>query len=306
MEDPKDSFFRYLTYERGASPHTIRNYMSDIREFSEFLSDEDSGGESFDLLKVTSDDIRSYLGSIVSKREKSSVSRKLSVLRTFFKFLVKKGHIDSNPASLVSYPKAKKKLIQYLTVDDVFSLLAMPDRETALGSRDAAILELLYSSGIRVSELVGLNISDVRGGEALLRVVGKGKKERIVPIGGPAMSSIKDYLELRTPEGFGISIDSMDDDALFLNSRGKRLTARSVNRIIKKYILLGSLSLDVSPHSLRHAFATHLLEMGADLRDIQELLGHESISTTQRYTHISVDRLMEVYDRAHPRSGRKE
>ena len=306
MEDPKDSFFRYLTYERGASPHTIRNYKSDIREFTEFLMDEDSGGGKFDLLKVTSDDIRSYLGSIVSMREKSSVSRKLSTLRTFFKFLVKKGYIDSNPASLVSYPKAKKKLTQYLTVDDVFSLLSMPNRETALGSRDAAILEILYSSGIRVSELVGLDKSDIEWDESLLRVEGKGKKERIVPMGTPALASLKSYLDLRTPEGFGLNRDSMDGEALFLNSRGKRLTSRSINRIIKKYILLGSLSLDVSPHSLRHAFATHLLEMGADLRDIQELLGHESISTTQRYTHISVDRLMEVYDRAHPRSGRKE
>ncbi len=306
MEDPKDSFFRYLTYERGASPHTIRNYMSDIREFSDFLRDKDYGEDKFDLTKVTSDDIRSYLGSIVSMREKSSVSRKLSTLRTFFKFLVKKGYIDSNPASLVSYPKAKRKLTQYLTVDDVFCLLAMPERETTLGSRDAAILEILYSSGIRVSELVGLDVTDIRWEESLLKVEGKGKKERIVPIGGPALSSLKSYLEMRTPEGYGISVDSMDNQALFLNSRGKRLTARSINRIIKKYILLGSLSLDVSPHSLRHAFATHLLEMGADLRDIQELLGHESISTTQRYTHITIDRLMEVYDRAHPRSGRKE
>lgn len=308
MDNIIDTFYRYLSLERGASPHTIRNYISDLNQFEAFLTGgeerEGWGGEGgkVGLIDVTQDDIRAYLGSLVGSRERTSLSRKLSTFRTFYRFLVRKGYIDSSPAALVSYPRLGEKLPDYLTVDDVFLLISMPDRETAWGLRDAAILELIYSTGIRVSELMGLDIGGVEFEESLIRVEGKGKKERIIPVGGPALSAIKRYLEIRTPEGWGVEVGKMADNALFLNRRGGRLTARSVNRIIKKYILLGSMALDVSPHTLRHAFATHLLEMGAGLRDIQELLGHESISTTQKYTHMTLDRLMEVYDKAHPRS----
>jgi integrase/recombinase XerC len=304
QENRIELFSRYLTHERGASAHTIKSYLTDLAEYAAFLErrGDDAGGGVED---ASHHDIRAWLGTLVGKRERSSVARKLSTLRTFYRFLVRKGYRDDNPAALVSYPRLPEKLVAYLTVDDVFSLLSLPDRGTPAGKRDAAILELLYSTGIRVGEMTALDCGDVAWDESVLRVMGKGKKERIVPIGGPALQSLRDYTGVRTTGGWSLPEHGMDPDALFLNRRGGRLTDRSVNRIIKKYILMGALTLNVSAHKLRHAFATHLLEMGADLRDIQEMLGHETISTTQRYTHVSIDTLMEIYDRAHPRSGRK-
>ncbi|MBN1572634.1 MAG: tyrosine recombinase XerC [Deltaproteobacteria bacterium] len=304
-KNPIDLFSEYLSLERGASPHTIRSYVKDIRQFEDFITrgegKDKCGGK---LLNASPDDVRSYLGSIIGKRERSSVSRKLSSLRTFYRFLLKRGFIERSPAAVVSYPKGETKLVDYLTVDDVFRLIESAGGEAPSDRRDRALLELLYSTGIRVSELVGLNLLDVDFTESVLKVSGKGKKERIVPAGAPALSSLKEYLGVRSGDNFGDAKKRIDDKALFLNMRGGRLTARSVNRIVKKYILLGSLTLNVSPHKLRHAFATHLLEMGAGLRDIQELLGHESIGATQKYTHVTIDRLMEVYDKAHPRSKR--
>ncbi len=304
QENRIELFSRYLTHERGASAHTIKSYLTDLAEYAAFLEQrgDDIGGG---VEGASHHDIRAWLGSLVSKRERSSVARKLSTLRTFYRFLVRKGYRDDNPAALVSYPRLPEKLVAYLTVDDVFSLLSLPDRGTPAGKRDAAILEILYSTGIRIGEMTALDCADVTWDESVLRVMGKGKKERIVPIGGPALQSLRDYTAVRTPAGWSLPERAMDPDALFLNRRGGRLTDRSVNRIIKKYILMGALTLNVSAHKLRHAFATHLLEMGADLRDIQEMLGHETISTTQRYTHVSIDTLMEIYDKAHPRSGRK-
>jgi len=302
------AFVEYLHRERGASPHTLRGYERDLRAFEAYLTRED-GDEPHngaDWTGVTHREIRGYLGMLLRTREKSSVSRTLSVFRTFFRFLRKRGYMEANPASLVSYPRKAGRRIEYLTVDDVFTLLALPSTETISGLRDRAILELLYSTGIRVGEMVALDRGDIRWDESTVRVLGKGSKERIVPVGDPAVTALDAYRKaLDASPRKGPDAD-MDEEALFLNLRGGRLTARSVNRIIKKYILIGSLALDVSPHSLRHAFATHLMEMGADLRDIQELLGHESISTTQKYTHVSLDRLMEVYDKAHPRSKRSE
>jgi integrase/recombinase XerC len=297
-------FSRHLESERGASAHTIKSYVGDLREFEAFLSGS-AEGEPADPAHASHDDIRAWLGSLVKSRRKSSIARKLSTLRSFYRFLVKHGRRDANPAALVSYPRAAPRLPAYLTVDDVFGLLSLPDRTTPAGKRDAAILEFLYSTGIRVGELVGLDTGDVGWEESVVRVLGKGKKQRIVPIGRPALEALVDYRTIRTPAGWGTDEGSMDPAALFINRRGTRLSARSVNRIIKKYLLMGAIALNVSAHKLRHAFATHLLEMGAGIRDIQELLGHESLSTTQRYTHVSVDTLMEVYDRAHPRSGRK-
>lgn len=299
-KDPVDLFSEYLSLTRGASPHTIRGYVRDIRQFEDFLS----GGEGGRLLNASPDDIRTYLGSIIGERERSSVSRKLSSLRSFYRFLLKRDYIESSPVAVVSYPKGETKLVDYLTVDDVFRLIETAGGDDPSDKRDRALLELLYSTGIRVSELVGLNISDVDFNESVLKVSGKGKKERVVPAGGPALVSLKEYLNVRNESNFGSKKSDFAEDALFLNMRGGRLTARSVNRIVKKYILLGSMTLNVSPHKLRHAFATHLLEMGAGLRDIQELLGHESLGATQKYTHVTIDRLMEVYDKAHPRSKR--
>lgn len=297
-------FSRYLTYERGASAHTIKSYLTDLAEYTEFL-DRDAAAAGRSAVDASHHDIRAWLGALVGKRERSSVARKLSTLRTFYRFLIRKGYRQDNPAALVSYPRVGERLAAYLTVDDVFALLSLPDRATPAGKRDAGILELLYSTGIRVGELVTLDGVDISWDESVLRVMGKGKKERIVPIGGPALESLRDYTQERTPGGWGVPESAMDKKALFINRRGGRLTDRSVNRIIKKYILMGALTLNVSAHKLRHAFATHLLEMGADLRDIQEMLGHETISTTQRYTHVTVDTLMKIYDQAHPRSGRK-
>ncbi len=304
QENVIDLFSRYLTYERGASAHTIKSYLTDLAEYAAFLEATQTGG-GIGPGEASHHDIRAWLGTLVGKREKSSVARKLSTLRTFYRFLVRKGYRDDNPAALVSYPRLPERLTAYLTVDDVFCLLSLPDRTTAPGKRDAAILELLYSTGIRVGEMTALDGADIDWDESVLRVMGKGKKERIVPIGEPALLSLRDYSAARTPVGWGVKESAIDPGALFLNRRGSRLTDRSVNRIIKKYILMGALTLNVSAHKLRHAFATHLLEMGADLRDIQEMLGHETISTTQRYTHVTIDTLMEIYDRAHPRSGRK-
>jgi integrase/recombinase XerC len=304
QENVIDLFSRYLTYERGASAHTIKSYLTDLAEYTAFL-DRDAADTGRGVVGASHHDIRAWLGTLVGKRERSSVARKLSTLRTFYRFLIRKGYRDDNPAALVSYPRIGERLTAYLTVDDVFALLTLPDRTTPPGKRDAAILELLYSTGIRVGELVALNGPDISWDESVVRVMGKGKKERIVPIGGPALTSLRYYTEARTPGAWGIPEPAIDPQALFINRRGGRLTDRSVNRIIKRYILVGALTLNVSAHKLRHAFATHLLEMGADLRDIQEMLGHETISTTQRYTHVTVDTLMKIYDQAHPRSGRK-
>lgn len=304
QENVIDLFSRYLTYERGASAHTIKSYLTDLAEYTAFL-DRDAADTGRGVVGASHHDIRAWLGTLVGKRERSSVARKLSTLRTFYRFLIRKGYRDDNPAALVSYPRIGERLTAYLTVDDVFALLTLPDRTTPAGKRDAAILEILYSTGIRVGELMALNVPDISWDESVVRVMGKGKKERIVPIGGPALTSLRYYTEARTPGAWGIPEPAIDPQALFINRRGGRLTDRSVNRIIKRYILVGALTLNVSAHKLRHAFATHLLEMGADLRDIQEMLGHETISTTQRYTHVTVDTLMKIYDQAHPRSGRK-
>jgi integrase/recombinase XerC len=304
QENIIDLFSRYLTYERGASAHTIKSYLTDLAEYTAFL-DRDGAGTGKGAIDASHHDIRAWLGTLVGTREKSSVARKLSTLRTFYRFLIRKGYREDNPAALVSYPRVGQRLTAYLTVDDVFSLLSLPDRTTPAGKRDAAILEVLYSTGIRVGELVALDGPDISWDESVLRVMGKGKKQRIVPIGGPALTSLRHYMEARVGGVWGVPGSAIDPQALFINRRGGRLTDRSVNRIIKRYILMGAITLNVSAHKLRHAFATHLLEMGADLRDIQEMLGHETISTTQRYTHITVDTLMKIYDQAHPRSGRK-
>jgi integrase/recombinase XerC len=246
--------------------------------------------------------IRKYLSFLHRKTKKSSIARKISTLRSFFKYLVKEQVVPFNPAKGVSTPKVEKTLPTTLTVDEAFRLMESPNRvsEKPLkgseekGLRDRAILELLYSSGLRVSELVGLNSNQLDLDLGIVRVMGKGRKERIVPVGAKAIEVIKSYLEERGRVG--------GDSPIFVNSLGGRLTARSVGRLLKKYTRHSGIFRKVSPHSLRHTFATHLLDAGADIREIQEMLGHSSLSTTQRYTHVSMGKLMEVYDKAHPRS----
>jgi integrase/recombinase XerC len=242
------------------------------------------------------------MGQLAKNNKKSSQARKLSALRTFFRFLIKQGVIIDNPASVVRTPKQDKYLPQHLTVDEAFALLDSVPASDPAHARDRAILEVLYSTGIRVSELVGLNRNDLELNLGIIKVCGKGRKERIVPIGKKAIAALNHYLkksESLLPEGQRGNIP------VFLNSRAGRLTARSVGRLIDKYVRHCGLQRNISPHSIRHSFATHLLNAGADLRAIQELLGHVNLSTTQRYTHLNIDKLMEVYDRAHPRSREK-
>jgi len=229
------------------------------------------------------------------------MARKLAALRSFFRYLVNEGKVSQSPGEVVATPKREKNLPSFLPVDEVFSLVEAPDKSTTFGARDRAMLETLYSCGIRVSELVGLSDGDVDFSLGILKVYGKGGKERVVPIGGKAMEALRDYLPKRD-EVLAQKEEQGPKVPLFINSRGKRLTTRSVARVLQKHVLRCGLLRKVSPHALRHTFATHLLDAGADLRGIQELLGHVSLSTTQRYTHVSVDKLMEVYDKAHPRA----
>jgi len=291
-------FIQYLTLEKNASAHTCRCYRKDLEEFENFLRNSnikvDPHGQ-FEIEKVDRFDIRRYLSFLHRKNRKSSIARKLSTLRSFFRYLVREKVISVNPAKGVSTPKVEKPLPTTLTVDEAFRLMDCPKREEKERElRDRAILELLYSSGLRVGELVSLNLRDLDLTLGIVKVFGKGRKERIVPVGSKAIEALKAYLENR--------MSGEPDTPLFINTRGGRLTARSVDRIIKRYSKSSGIVRKVSPHTLRHTFATHLLDAGADIREIQEMLGHSSLSTTQRYIHLTPGKLMEVYDKAHPRS----
>ena len=304
MEDLIERFSGYLKIEKNVSDHTFRSYMSDLRQFLDFLKtqkSDSSGGKDIDITKIDHIVIRAYLKELYMKNKKTSIGRKLASLRSFFKYLVREEGLSVNPVAMVATPKQGKFIPTFLPVDEVFRLVEKPTSSTILGRRDRAILEVLYSCGIRVSELVGLNMEDMDFNLGIIKVRGKGKKERIVPVGGKAIEALDSYLkglgDLR-----GKATHNGLENPVFLNSRGGRLTARSVARIVKKYILQCGIVRDISPHSIRHSFATHLMDAGADLRSIQELLGHKSLATTQKYTHISIDKLMEVYDKAHPRS----
>ena len=305
LYDYIETFISYLKDQKGYSPHTIKNYHIDLKQFSEFLVSRNKssrkGKTGFKIEAIEATAIRAYLGSLYGRLTRTTIARKLSAVRSFLLFLEKRGIIQSNPAADIATPKVEKYIPVYLPVDDVFRLLERPDRGKPLGLRDLAILEVLYSCGMRVSEIEALNISGIDFEERLVRVIGKGNKERIVPIGRTALKAVRNYLDaiqyLRKRKG-----DDSKDGPLFINSRAGRLSARSIGRIIKRYAIESGLTSEISPHSMRHTFATHLLDGGADLRSVQELLGHASLSTTQKYTHVSLDRLMEVYDKAHPRS----
>jgi integrase/recombinase XerC len=291
-----EDFCRYLGAERNVSPHTLKAYRTDLEMFREFVGKEQGGGASVDV--VTHLLVRRYLASLARESRKSTMGRKLAAIRSFFKYLVREGKARKNPAELVNTPKKEKMAPFHLTIDEVTTLVTAPGGNELLVLRDRAILETLYSSGIRVGELTGLDVGGIDMDEALVRVLGKGGKERVVPLGSHARAALADYLSARNGPGY--------DAPLFLNARGGRLTSRSVARIVDRYMLKIAAMKKVSPHTLRHTFATHLLEGGADLRAIQELLGHASLSTTQKYTHVSIDRLMEVYDKAHPKARKKE
>lgn len=325
MKDALEKFARHLRDERNASLHTLRNYRSDLAQFCDYLNPPGARRRGpVALAKVDHRLIREYIGHLHAERlEKASIARKLAALRSFFKFCVREGILKQNPARLVATPKLPRRIPAVLSAEEVNAFLdqlarleaapedaprrrrpgASEEESRLLLRRDRAILELLYASGLRVSELTGLDLGDLDRDEQILRVRGKGRKERIVPFGAKAAAALAAYWPVRAallaaarPERGG------DPPAVFLNYAGRRLTPRSVGRIVKKYLRLVNVHWDLHPHSLRHAFATHLLADGADLRAIQELLGHRSLSTTQKYTHASIRQLMEVYDKAHPRA----
>jgi integrase/recombinase XerC len=298
------SFIDSLQSEKGYSVNTCRAYSHNINEFISFISESyfsTDNQEGADLLKaehIESLMIRGYLAFLHKKNKKVTIARKLSAVRSFFRHLVKHGVILDNPLDLILTPKQVKSIPVYLPVDDIFRLLDSIKTDTLAGIRNRAIFETLYSSGIRVSELEGLDVFDVDFTKCLIRVVGKGNKERIVPIGNKAVATIKEYRKRLQSEA---GIAEEDNGPLFLNKDHGRLTSRSIARILSKTARECGLLIPVSPHALRHTYATHMLDAGADLRVVQELLGHKSLSTTQKYTHVSIDRLMETYDKAHPR-----
>lgn len=299
-----DKFLNYLKVEKNMSSHTVLNYAVDLKDFTKFFGDE-AGINSVDYLTL-----RKFLAELKAKNySKRTVARKLACLRSFFRFLYREGHVKSNSMLGISTPKLDKKLPVFLDENEVSKLLDSPDEKEASGLRDKAMLETIYSSGLRVSELVGLNADNIDFIGGALKIFGKGKKERLVPIGDRALRWIKRYLEKRPAcrQGRGDAKTAGASglaarQAVFLNKSGARITGISVRRIMEKYIHIASLRQDVSPHTLRHSFATHLLNRGADLRSVQELLGHMNLSTTQIYTHVTSERLKNVYDKAHPRA----
>ena len=305
MQEYMSRFGDHLKYERNVSAHTLRNYMSDLEQFYDYLCPVDATGNRrfIEIRQIDHITIREYLAKLYrEKRKKTSIARKLATLRTFFKFLCREQVLEMNPARLVSSPRLEKKLPKVLSVDDVVRFIETPDTETVLGKRDRAILELLYATGIRVAELAGINLDDIDFKNESIRVRGKRRKERIVPFGSKAKEALQVYLGVRGDLLIEAPEDQREPMALFMNYQGTRITTRSVGRMIDKYVTECALAHDISPHSLRHSFATHLLSAGADLRAIQELLGHARLSTTQIYTQVSMEKLMEVYDKSHPKA----
>ena len=284
-----DRFLNYLNIEKNYSNHTISNYAADLRELGNFL--ESRGGK--DIKRIDYFLLRKLLSILTEKKlNKRTLSRKISTMKSFFKFMLREGLIKSNPASSLIYPRLDKPLPNFLTEKEVISILKLPKGNELLALRDRAILEFLYSTGARVSEMVSLKMENVDFVSAIAKVRGKGRKERLLPLGEPALNSLKKYIDKRGD----------NNPSLFINKRGGTLTDRGVRDIIYRYIKKAAIPSKVSPHTFRHSFATHLLNRGADLRSVQELLGHSSISTTQIYTHLTIDSLKSVYQKAHPRA----
>jgi len=290
-------YLLFLETERNLSMNTREGYRKDIRQFAGFLEAE---GNGIGINTATQYDIRRFVVSLYGSHAPASVARKVSSLKGFFRFLKKRKWLSTDPSQGVFAPKIPKKLPNFLSVDEVFHLLKEDHQEDPLTLRNRAILELTYSSGLRVSEVASLNIQDIDDSLRLIRVLGKGGRERIVPVGGKALSAIHTYFPGREAL-IRNRKDGVVPQALFLNRFGGRLTPRSIERMIKIFARKQGLARKVNPHALRHSFATHLLGAGADLRSIQEMLGHASLSTTQKYTHVSLERLMQVYDKSHPR-----
>ncbi|GMU24067.1 MAG: tyrosine recombinase XerC [Phycisphaerae bacterium] len=326
-----EEFLNYLRFERHFSPHTAKCYAADLHQFCEFLADQAGGhaGEAaasggfesgngggtalatvasaprvaaqpIPLSGVETEDVRRFLAFLRDREySKSTTARKLATLRSFYKFCLKRGHVQANPLASIRTPKQEKRLPKFLEEEQVRKLLETPDTAALLGARDRAMLETMYSTGVRVSELVDLNIADVDFVGECLHIRGKGKKQRVTPISPTALAWIKRYMEMRRQDPRAASYNQ---EAVFVNKHGQRLSTRSVRRKLDKYLLVAGLDPSISPHTLRHSFATHMLSRGADLRSVQELLGHQSLSTTQIYTHVTVNRMKQAYDSAHPRS----
>ncbi len=297
MKGEIGDFLDHLTHERNVSINTVSAYRTDLESFVSFLCNDyfTLGRDQLDFRKVDNLTIRAYLAHLARRKlSRSSIARHLSALRTFFRYLMREGDVDANPARIVATPKREKYLPSVMQPADVALLLEQPDVSTPLGLRDQAFLELLYASGLRISELVGIDLGDIEVRAKLVKVRGKGAKERIVPFGSMAQLAVRAYLPTRHA--------AADEEALFVNYKGDRITARSVRRLFDKYVRAAALRAGISPHTLRHSFATHLLNAGADLRAIQELLGHASLSTTQKYTHLNDFELLRVYKKAHPRA----
>ncbi len=330
-----NEFLNYLKFERHFSPHTAKCYAADLAQFCGFLNGptgsanaataptsatlgvlrppENAGvraagdtavlvqtGIRQKLLDVTPERVKGFLGFLGTKSySKSTIARKLATLRSFYKFCLRRSYIESHPLATIRTPKQEKRLPKFLEIEQISKLLATPDNNTLLGSRDRAMLEVLFSTGVRVSELVDLNLADVNFEGRTIRIRGKGKKQRTAPVGPTAIGAINHYLELRRAD---VRSARFDQEALFVNKHGQRLSTRSVRRKLDKYLAECGLDPSISPHTLRHSFATHMLNNGADLRSVQELLGHQSLSTTQIYTHLTTPRLKAAYDEAHPRA----
>ena len=294
MRKELTQFLSSLKHEKNASPHTIASYQRDLLQLADYLEEG-----NVKLKEIDNIALRGFLAELQEKKnKKSTIARKLAAIRTFLQFCMKKKWVEDNPAKIVATPKQEKHVPSFLSEDEMAEFLDIPDDRQPLDLRDKCVLELMYATGIRVSELVGINLEDVDFIERLIRIRGKGKKERIVPFGKKAEDSLAFYIRARIQLNKG----QIDEQALFLNYRGERLTSRSVERIVDKYIRISAMRRKISPHSLRHSFASHLLSRGADLRVIQELLGHESLATTQKYTHLDLRQLLKVYKKSHPRS----
>jgi integrase/recombinase XerC len=299
MEEALAEFLRHLALEKNASVHTIKSYREDLTQAIEFFRDK-AGVRGKDPGQVSTRQVRAYLAWLhEQKYSKATIARRMAAVRSWYRFLCRQGMVEGNPADGLHSPRQDKKLPHFLSEDDLSRLLETPPSGTPFGLRDRAILETLYSAGLRVSELTGLNVEDIDFDSGLAMVRGKGKRERLAPLGKPALTALKKWLPRRDE---ATKRKLRPTPAVFLNKNGSRLTSRSVGRLLEKYLALAGLDPRSSPHTLRHSFATHLLDRGADIRSVQELLGHRSLGTTQIYTHVTTNRLKETYHKAHPRA----
>ncbi|MCH7618647.1 MAG: tyrosine recombinase XerC [Candidatus Marinimicrobia bacterium] len=291
------NFLEALKVQLNYSDKTVKAYATDLRQFTDFLTEYHSNPD-IGVLDIDKTSVRHFLGKLIEEGiSRKSAARKLAALKSWFKYLVRTGALENNPAKNVSFPKVEKKLPSLLSIDEAVKLVTAPVSDTFAGARDSALLEMLYSSGARLAEIVALNLQDLNRESGSLKLVGKGSKERIVPLGGPAWTAINRYLEYRA-----VKNKDGTEIALFLNRFGKRLKPRGIQRIVKKYMEMTVTKENMSPHTLRHTFATHMLERGADLNSVKELLGHEDLSTTQIYTHLETEGLKKTYKQAHPRA----